>query len=170
MTLMKRQFTQIIGAKFALILLLSVFMGCNNEKAVYETIETQFKECLERVTDAGVTTPAYMVIPRAGCSGCISTAETFVLSCLKDPKQYNYVKFILTDFDSEKLLRARYGKWYKSDMLIIDKENVFNANKSLKTIYPTIYFFKDAKLVKVSQMSPDENGLSDLVAFKTQKQ
>lgn len=107
-----------------------------------------------------------MVIPRAGCGGCISTAEVFMIDCLKDPDHYKYIKFILTNFDSEKLLRARFGEFYKSQMLIIDKNSVFAANNSLKSIYPTIFFFnKEARLLNVSQCSPNEAGTDDIKKF-----
>jgi hypothetical protein len=108
-----------------------------------------------------------MVIPRAGCGGCISTAEVYMIQCLQEPRTHHFIKFVLTDFDSDKLLRARYGEFYKSDQLIIDKNSVFAANNSLKSIYPTIYFFDSKqRLYKVAQCSPKENGLSAIREYE----
>lgn len=149
------------------MLLSFVLLGCNNEKSVYYRFDTEFKNCLDTVTKSrDLKAQLYMVIPRAGCGGCISSAEVFMIDCLKDPEHHSFIKFILTDFDSEKLLRARYGEFYKSNMLIIDRNSIFMANKSLKSIYPVVYFFdKNAQLYKVSQCSPMENGIGDITEF-----
>lgn len=59
-----------------------------------------------------------------------------------------------------------YGDFYKRKELIIDRENTFNSNKSLKSLYPTIYFFnKKGALVKVSECSPKEDGIGEILNF-----
>jgi hypothetical protein len=145
-----------------------IMAGCSNESSVYSRMEKQFKAALDTVQgNHNIAAQVYMVIPRAGCGGCISTAETFMLDYLKHPEHHANIKFVLTDFDSEKLLRDRFGALYKSDKLIIDRNNVFISNTSLTSIYPTIYFFdKDSKLIKVVNCSPMENGLGDLADFE----
>ena len=152
---------------FILLLITATLLSCNNEKSVYQTLDTEFKNCLDSVTGSkNINVPVYMVIPRAGCGGCITSAEVFLLTSLHDPKNHPYIKFILTNFDSEKILKDRYGEYYRSNKLIIDKNNIFNANASLKSIYPTIYFFdKTEKLYKVSACSPSENGIGDIDAY-----
>lgn len=142
--------------------LFALLLGCSNEKSVYSRLDQQFKNCLDTVTGTkSLKCDLYMVIPRAGCGGCISTAEVYMIQCLQEPAKHRFIKFVLTDFDSDKLLRARYGDYYKSNQLIIDKNSIFAANNSLKSIYPTIYFFdSEQKLYKVAQCSPKENGLA----------
>ncbi|GAA3989982.1 hypothetical protein [Mucilaginibacter dorajii] len=161
-----------LNSLFIAITFLSIItLGCSNKNSVYNTLDKQFKNSLESVTKSKqLQATLYMVIPRAGCGGCISTAEVYMIQCLQQPKKYNFIRFILTNFDSEKLLRARYGEYYKSNMLIIDKNSVFAGNNSLKSIYPTIYFFNtEQKLYKVSQCSPSENGIGDIMEYEQRK-
>jgi hypothetical protein len=141
-------------------------LGCSNKKSVMERIDDQFKQSLKLLTNTDqVTADIYMVIPRAGCSSCISDAESYMIKCLEDSVNHRYIKFILTDFDSEKILKARFGQLYKSSLLITDPNNIFKANKSLSSIYPTIYFFKESKLLTVSEFSPNKNGLNDISKY-----
>ncbi|MFW0714407.1 hypothetical protein [Pedobacter sp. N23S346] len=109
--------------------------------------------------------PVYMVIPRAGCSGCISTAEKYMIEYLEDNKKQSKIKFILTDFDSQKVLLARFGSIARNQHVIIDPQNIFRANQSLKSIYPTIFLFKNDELVKVTEISPEKDGQAELNMF-----
>lgn len=145
------------------------FIACTDqaEKNAINSIDQEFKSCLESVTsNSEINSEIYMVIPRAGCSACISSAEDFMLTTLKDSSRYDLIQFILTDFDSKKMLRARFGDIINSKNLIIDDQNVFKSNKSLSSIYPTIYFFnKNSRLTHISSISPNEDGLTKLANY-----
>ncbi len=127
-------------------------------------LDKQFKiSLLELANKEPEPTSIYMVIPRAGCNGCISDAERYLIRCLEDSLDHDYIHFILTDFDSEKTLRARFGALYKSSRLLIDQQDSFISNKSLTSSYPTIYFFDaNGDLSAVSEMSPSKNGIGDI--------
>jgi hypothetical protein len=112
-----------------------------------------------------IDVPAYVVIPRAGCSGCISTAEKYMIGELQDSTKKQKVKFILTDFDSEKIILARFGNLSRNKNVIVDPKNIFRANVSLKSIYPTIFLFKGNELIKVTEISPEKDGQSELKLF-----
>lgn len=143
----------------------------NNRDTAMGRIEEQFKLSLKVLTNSqNISSDIYMVIPRAGCSTCISTAEKYMMDILKNPIKHPSIKFILTDFDSQKLLKARFGILFKSKQLIIDPDNVFKSNKSLKSLYPTIYFFdKNSKLIQVSEVSPFKNGIADIAIYANNK-
>ena len=100
-----------------------------------------------------------MVIPRAGCSGCISDAELYKQDYITKHPTSTEICFILTDFDSEKILRARFGSLLQSSQIIIDRDRIFGANELLKSIYPTFYFFDDAmNLKETGTFSPQTDG------------
>lgn len=143
----------------------------NNTESAMGRIEEQFKLSLKVLTNSrNISSEIYMVIPRAGCSACITTAEKYMMGILKNPTKHPSIKFILTDFDSQKLLRARFGHLFKSEQLIIDPDNVFKSNKSLKSLYPTIYFFdKNSRLIQVSEVSPGKDGIADIAIYSNNK-
>lgn len=144
------------------------FAGCkNNRDEKVSKIESQFKTCLQEVKKSDkIEAPVYMIIPRAGCSGCISGAESFMLSSIKDNQNKNLIRFVLTDFDSEKTLRARFGNVASNEMIIVDKENKFLSNQSLKSIYPVVLFFDNTNhLANVTEVSPSKDGLGETHRF-----
>lgn len=152
---------------YLIISIALILFGCNNSREVaMKKVEEQFKRSLEEVTSSkSIDSEIYMVIPRAGCNGCISTAEAYMLESLADSSQY-FLQFILTDFDSEKLLRAKFGDNFKDERVILDPNNVFRSNESLKSIYPIIYFFDDDfRLTNVGTVSPTENGIAELALY-----
>lgn len=156
----------------AITLFINLSCGGNDRDAMLAKINIQFKTCLQKVTSSqNIAANIYMVIPRAGCSSCITSAESFMMSCIKDSSENKKnVRFVLTDFDSEKILRARFGDLYSNPMLIIDKNNIFRSNNSLKSIYPTIFFFKkNGELINVSECSPNRDGLSEINIFLASK-
>ncbi|MDP3467087.1 MAG: hypothetical protein Q8S11_02055 [Daejeonella sp.] len=161
-----------MGRRIFFFLSAIFLMSCtNNTESAMGKIEEQFKLSLKALTNSqNINSDIYMVIPRAGCSACISTAEKYMMDKLKNPIKNPSVKFILTDFDSQKMLRARFGNLFKSEQLIIDPENIFKSNKSLKSLYPTIYFFdKSSRLIQVSEVSPGKDGIADIAIYSNNK-
>lgn len=149
-----------------LLTLCTLFFACDKKQTAMERIGIQFKNSLKTVTgNDEIKTPVYVVIPRAGCDGCISTAESYMINSLKDSTK-NDKTFILTDFDSDKLLKARFGSLMQNKYVIKDTENIFKANKSLKSIYPTVFMFdKSNGLAAVSEVSPAKDGLGEITMF-----
>ena len=154
---------------WSLIILLIAGCTFSNEEAVLNKVETEFKNCFAKVsTDSIKKSTVYMVIPRAGCGGCISSAESFMVDCLNDSVKHDRIYFILTNFDSEKILRARFGDYISKyrEHILIDKEDYFTKNLSLKSMYPTIFFVdKQGALNKVREVSPKQDGISEANKF-----
>lgn len=141
--------------------------ACNTKESLRKKVDNAFKTSLNKVNgQSPKDSSIYVIIPRAGCSGCISSAESYMLNHLKDStltEKRDKVFFILTNFDSEKILRARFGEALISPQILIDKNNVFSVNLSLKSIYPLVLFFdENAELAIVKEVSPHEDGLAKL--------
>lgn len=105
---------------------------------------------------------AYLMIPNTGCSGCINSAE----SVLKD--MYNKsskVKFILTNVVSLKTLHVKLGiQVTHNENILVDTDNIFDKTE-FNSIYPQIFFVSkaDGKIFKRMEISPKEDGLSELM-------
>jgi hypothetical protein len=146
--------------------ILMTVMACTDQRAAtLETLDKEFKKELHNLTGKHeLKADIYIVIPRAGCGGCISDSEKYLLDFL-NKKRDNRIKFILTDFASEKILRARFGSHLDNDVVLVDKESLFGANQDLKSIYPTVYMFKGGNLADVSSFSPERNAANDVNQF-----
>lgn len=152
--------------KYLFIFFSITFISCSNDSNVsFEAAGAEFKSSYQALTHSNkMEYPIYIVLPRAGCGGCISDAEDYVLSIAKH-KDGKKIGFILTDFGSEKILKARFGKLINSKNVFVDKENIFAANTMLKSIYPTVYMFNNSDLIKVSSFSPQMNAVNDIKQF-----
>jgi hypothetical protein len=94
---------------------------------------------------------AYILIPNAGCAGCISTAEQFMfdnVSKLPD------VQFILTGIGSKKMYKNRFGALLQNPKVLSDYQNIAGAN-NLHTIYPKIFYMKNGQITKIVEASPE---------------
>lgn len=81
-----------------------------------------------------------LVIPRAGCTGCIDEVVDFVLKNLDSLDGY---KIVFTGIEGLKELKVRLGTFYSNDHIYLDTSNVFYRPGSLVAIYPL-------KLVRIS--------------------
>ena len=153
----------------ALAILTSIGCTFSNQEEVLNKVDREFRSSFAKISSNSIQKlTVYMVIPRAGCGGCISSAESFMVDCLNDSLKHDRIYFILTNFDSEKILRARFGEFiskYKEHILI-DKEDYFTKNLNLKSMYPTIFFIdKQGALNKVREVSPKQDGISEANKF-----
>lgn len=147
-----------------------LFVSCSQQDSNLSKVETAFEKSLQRATGKNVVIKGvYVVMPRAGCSGCISTAEKMMLEKLEAGSNEGKIKFILTDFDSRKTLLARFGDLSGYPNVMLDPENIFSSNLELKSIYPKLYFFQEGKLTKVAEISPEQDGLAMLNLFLNSK-
>jgi hypothetical protein len=142
-------------------------IACNTEDSLTEKVDKAFKSSLKQVNgQLPKDSSIYVIIPRAGCGGCITSAENYMLNYFKDStitRDRDKIEFILTNFDSEKILRARFGAAMSNPQIILDKNNYFSLNLSLKSIYPLVLFFdKKGDLAFVKKVSPNEDGLAKL--------
>ena len=80
-----------------------------------------------------------VIIPGAGCGGCISEAEHFFQE-YKDEG----ILFIFTKVYSIKELRLRLGSHLNRKNVLIDKEQLYISDKEEVNIYPIIIDVRDA--------------------------
>ena len=80
-----------------------------------------------------------VIIPGAGCGGCISEAEHFFQEYRKES-----MLFVFTKIYSEKELRLRLGSHLDGKNVLIDKEQLYIADKEEINIYPIIIDIRDA--------------------------
>lgn len=147
--------------------LLTVACMSNEEKAM-QKVDAAFQRATSQFAVAKEKNSSiYIVIPRAGCGGCISDAELFMQQTLRksDPIAAR-LRFVLTDFGSEKTLKVRFGELFKDKRVVLDKDGIFSGEPSLKSIYPTIFFLDGTgKVIKVSSFSVSENGWEAIKSY-----
>jgi hypothetical protein len=84
-----------------------------------------------------------VIIPRAGCSGCISKAENFFLDYQKQSAKSKRTAFIFTKFESKKLLRLKFGKdLTERQNVFFDKENEISKLLTYDDQYPVLIKFQ----------------------------
>lgn len=154
-------------------IIIQVTACVNKEKEAIRLVNERFIHAasllsIERNDNANI----YIVIPRAGCGGCISDAENFMKKTLESTDEYaSRVKFILTDFGSEKTLKARLGNLFNDKRVVLDKKGVFQGDKILRSIYPVIFFLdKDKNVHEVSSFSPEESGLTAIENYVSESE
>lgn len=92
-----------------------------------------------------------LIIPNGGCSGCISSAEAYVMENLdKNPQLF----VVFTAIQSKKLLKSRLGDLYSHPRVRVDVKNVV-LRENLNSIYPMIYHFQAGKLLEVEDLDPE---------------
>ena len=103
---------------------------------------------------------ACLVIPRAGCTGCIAEALLYA----KEKVDYmKYSKVILTDISDRKLIALQAGSdFMKHRNVILDSAN--SLLSSFSSAYPKVYYFDDLMNI---EKEVDFNPLStDLMRLK----
>lgn len=153
--------------KSLLITFLALLLGCAPEKPAENqpsSLTVEFRAALCNIgakwDDSDVV--AYVIIPNTGCSGCITSAETFLKNTVSKSDK---LRFILTNIASVKMLKLKIGnKIVDHPNVYIDKENMFYKG-SFNSIYPTILFIdqKTKEISRRSEVSPTENGIGELM-------
>ncbi|HKG04840.1 MAG TPA: hypothetical protein VKB19_00190 [Pedobacter sp.] len=157
--------------KILYIFLLAVFsVGCNSGNSKTEQlkdVESEFKKAISEISPKESSiSPIYMVIPRAGCSGCISDAELYMTNYLNKNPKNGKITFILTEFDDEKIIRARFDTLLSRKEVLVDRGDKIGANNLLKSIYPSLYFFdKTGQLRDVGAFSPSTDGQGSIEKY-----
>ncbi len=101
----------------------------------------------------------YVLIPNAGCPGCLSTAESFLLGNLNSSK----VKFVLFQFHSIKDLKIKLGEdVFDAGNVVLDKDG-FSDLHGLNSFYPLIVYPKERMLEAISPENP--NSISNLLSY-----
>lgn len=104
-----------------------------------------------------------IIIPDAGCSGCISTGIFFVkknISKLSKDQTSNVV--IFTNVVSNKLLKRNFEKdeWEALNKMV-DSTNMYHI-EGANSIYPLILYLENGEILKAEVQSPKLDAFSNL--------
>lgn len=132
---------------YFLICILICSISCNNDLNIFYTNELfdniPNKKGFEYI----------VIIPNAGCPGCITNAEEF----LKKKKNSTKYYFILTNYTSTKSLKLKLGTDVMSYRnVFLDSLNKFYAANSKESIYPISLQIKEDQIQYVFAGMPDE--------------
>lgn len=138
--------------KLSSLLLAFLFVACTSDDL--GELKQSFDEAvalaeLPQMKDKRVV----MILPKIGCTGCISSAETFVKDHVTMYK--NEFGIILTDVVSLKTLRIKLGEdLIGLDNMAVDSGNYFSS-KELKSLYPTLVYRHGGEITSVEYVSPE---------------
>jgi hypothetical protein len=106
---------------------------------------------------------ALLIIPDAGCSGCITSAENFAIMAVETMPS---LVIIFTGTSSQKQLRLKIGvEVYNSVNVKIDTDDYFYEG-DLFSVYPLVVYLDNGSPIKIIEQSPfNENALDSLQAY-----
>ncbi len=100
---------------------------------------------------------ACIVLPNAGCDGCISGAERFIIKNLE--KFSEDLAVVLINYQSKKMLKSRMGEnIYTHKHFLLDEERTL-YHASVADIYPVVYYLEKGS-IKNKQVASPENPLN----------
>jgi len=145
--------------KYQIIIVILLFytFGCsikNKTKLVFQEKISQIrtKEDLKKIE-------TILVIPGAGCPGCVSSAEQFVKDVID---QSDNLLVIFTAFHSRKILKMKLGIELEIPKFHLDEENIFNMDATY-SFYPTIYYLKNGNVTDFEYSDPNNYDALDLL-------
>jgi hypothetical protein len=106
-----------------------------------------------------VANQAYLVVPNAGCDGCITYAEDFIKN---NTQQYPNLIYILTRISSPKILKLKFGDILQNKNVILDTASVFVYPEQDKNIYPAILYTRNDEIEKIEYQNPETDGINNL--------
>lgn len=92
-----------------------------------------------------------LVIPGAGCSGCVSGAEKFVKENIDRADE---ILIIFTAIPSQKMLKMKLEIDLNQHNIYLDLENQFNSG-NVYSFYPTVFYLKNGLAVDFEYVSPE---------------
>lgn len=127
----------------ALFLTLILVFGCGKDS----NYEKKLSFLLEKNLDLRAYSTV-VVIPGAGCAGCISHAESF----FRKEKDRDDHLFVFTNIASLKTLTLKLDGLDLESMsnVILDKNNIFSIQDAPENIYPHLVVVYDGRVVEVN--------------------
>jgi len=146
-------------------MLLWVFTSCSDKDLRFSEIESSMQTL--NINQSTSAVRALFIVPNAGCDGCITNAETFIMDNIE---QSQFLQIIFTGTNSQKSLKLKIGESiYNHNQVFIDRDNIF-YNSSLFTAYPTIAYLDRGKVVEIQYVSPENpEALSNLLTILNEK-
>lgn len=112
------------------------------EKAIVSRVERNLGDCLAPYDEI-------VIIPGAGCTGCISNAERYFLKNVSNNKKL----FVFTYNISQKSLFMRLGRENLiRENVIIDIDDRFYVSHHHDNIYPYIIIIDDGRIIAVKEL------------------
>ncbi|MEC7752441.1 hypothetical protein [Roseivirga sp. UBA1976] len=132
-------------------LLLILTISCSSNKN--QEVQSELEHLVNNQGFHGLTNKQFiLVIPRTGCTGCIDTAEEFVMN---SSKQYSHrLNILLTDIISMKTLKIKFGESINNQYWYIDSDDV-STGLLKSTIYPFIIELIDNRVINLEFVSPE---------------
>jgi len=97
---------------------------------------------------------AILLIPNAGCTGCISDAERFTSENLSSQKLF----INMVDLRSKKLIKQKMGvDFLLNPRVKIDQESKVKQSAKV-SIFPKIIYIQERKITKIVEASPEYEG------------
>ena len=129
--------------KFLYFLILSFVLICCNNDTHFDFIEKAIKSQNQTYDFKNHV----IIIPNAGCLGCITVAEDFAK---KHAGEDFYI--IFTNISSLKLLKTKLGDVSTYPNIIYDTENIFFSFYD-ESIYPCIVYIEEGEVNKIEYQS-----------------
>ena len=132
-------------------LLALIFLGCSKDQEdprirdIINTIETVEASHL-------LDSKAIIILPNAGCEGCITNAEMFIKENIGNDLGF---KVILTGTTSQKNLKLKLGESVlESSDVYNDRDNYFYQSH-IVDFYPVILYVENNEIVRLAEQSPN---------------
>ena len=93
----------------------------------------------------------YIIIPNAGCPGCITNAEDFLVKNLNSSKYF----FIITNYSSKKALLQKFNRdILNSKNIVLDTTNIYFASRYKESNYPISILLEGNMVKKITIGTP----------------
>ncbi len=143
--------------KFVFVLCLICLFSCKSEDVKFYESSIQYNK--NELYKDGIV----VIVPGAGCSGCILGIEDFINRKYND---YSNITYVFTNIKSRKLLALKMPdvNFELSRNIIIDEKNIFYNMRNKEKIYPCILFLDNYKIDRIFYVSPSLNiSIEDLL-------
>lgn len=144
--------------KLNLILYLFLFLSFISCKDKPEEVEKAFLNRAIEQIDIPMDYQWIVIIPGAGCHGCIQEGELF----MKRNIEKQNILYILTKTSSVKILQQKTGvRLDEHPNIYLDTHKQFDIPTN-NTIYPCVIKMKDGKVASHSFQSPQNNAFKQI--------
>jgi len=101
-----------------------------------------------------------LIIPSAGCAGCITTAEKFVLQHINE---LDSTLIVFTRISTKKIFNLKFGFLSDKPNVILDFDDILGQN-GFSSIYPACIIVADDSNKRIEYLSPEnEYSLTELL-------
>lgn len=131
--------------------LIIICWACTSSESKFEAHQTALEQVDPKIKD---NYDVIVVIPRAGCTGCIDETTSFFLKHVQQLNQRSLI--ILTEVGDQKLLKIRLGEAFlESSRVLIDQDNYFTYS-GVDSVYPQMIILNDGLIQDVKVFDKQE--------------